>query len=293
MADWAHKSADRPAKSDQLWPDLDFPIAATPQGADPVLMLVNGAAVGAGSLSRDGMHVDLQWHYHDMHKLLYAFEGAIEVESTRGRNLIPRQLAAWIPAGVPHCTSIHGIRWVSVFFPAAMVEDPEQRVRTVMVSTLMREMMREAMRWRIDGTDSPLRTAFFDAMAKFCSEWIGREANLFLPTSKDSRVKRALDLTSQRMGLNLSDICHHAGISLRSLRRHLKAETGMTWEEYRHRSRLLHAISLLSESDEPIREIAAHCGFESPSAFAKVFRAEMNETPSDYRNRVRDIPLQQ
>jgi hypothetical protein len=122
-------------------------------------------------MHRDGMHVDLQWHYHDMHKLLYAFEGAIEVESSRGRNLIPRQLAAWIPAGVPHCTSVHGIRWVSVFFPREMLEDREQRVRTVMVSGLMREMMREAMRWPVDAPECPVRRIFFEAMATLCGEW--------------------------------------------------------------------------------------------------------------------------
>jgi hypothetical protein len=98
------------------------------------------------AIHRNGLSVDLQWHFHDMHKLLYAFEGAAEVESIRGRSMIPRQLAAWIHAGVPHCTSIHGIRWVSMFFNADMVIDAEPRVRTVMVSALMREMMREAMR---------------------------------------------------------------------------------------------------------------------------------------------------
>jgi AraC-like DNA-binding protein len=237
-----------------------------------------------------GIFVDLRWHYHDMHKLLYAFEGATEVESTRGRNLVPRQLAAWIPAGVPHCTSIHGISWVSVFLAPDMLHDPEQRVRTVLVSSLMREMMREAMRWPIDDAENPVRVAFFAAMAKLCGEWIGREAQLFLPTSKDPRVQRALDHTSRRMDLNLPEVCRHAGMSVRSLRRHLKDETGMTWEEYRHRSRLLQAISLLGETDEPIGEIAARCGFDSPSGFAKGFRQEMGESPRDYRQRIRRLP---
>jgi AraC-like DNA-binding protein len=280
------KAADLPSVSDRLWPDAEFPSASSPQGADLLPLFPAGAAPKPGSLYRDGMHVDLQWHFHDMHKLLYAFEGAIEVESTRGRNLIPRQLAAWIPAGVPHCTSIHGIRWVSVFFPTEMVVDPEQRVRTVMVSALMREMMREAMRWPLDRPGCAVRTAFFDAMGKLCDEWIAREANLFLPTSKDARVKRILDYTAQRMDLNLAAVCKHVGMSVRSLRRHLKAETGMTWEDYRHRSRLLQAISLLSEKDEPVSEIAARCGFESPSAFARVFRREMGESPRDYRHRL-------
>lgn len=285
MPNWAYKVAELPVLS-ELWPNAKPPSARSPESAGLLSLFPPGTPPRPGSLYRDGMHVDLQWHFHDMHKLLYAFEGAIEVESTGGRNLIPRQLAAWIPAGVPHCTSIHGIRWVSVLFPAETVGDPEQRVRTVMVSPLMREMMREAMRWPLAGPTCAIRTAFFDAMGKLCGEWITREANLFLPTSKDARVKRALDYTAQRMDLNLTAVCEHVGISVRSMRRHLKAETGMTWEDYRHRSRLLQAISLLSETDEPVSEIAARCGFESPSAFARVFRREMSESPRDYRHRV-------
>ena len=286
MRKLAYTAADSSSPNERQWPHTELPSASSPQSADLLAVFAPGTIPRPGSLYRDGMHVDLQWHFHDMHKLLYAFEGAIEVESTRGRNLIPRQLAAWIPAGVPHCTSIHGIRWVSVFFTTAMVDDPEQRVRTVMVSALMREMMREAMRWSLDGPEGALRTAFFDAMGKLCGEWIDREANLFLPTSKDARVKRVLDYTAQRMDLNLAAVCKHVGVSVRSLRRHLKAETGTTWEDYRHRSRLLQAISSLSETDEPVSEIAARCGFESPSAFARVFRREMGESPRDYRHRI-------
>lgn len=271
---------------------LSFPTPLLPAKSanDAILMPINapGTHPRAGSLFRDGMHVDLEWHFHDMHKLLYAFEGAIEVESTRGRNLIPPQLAAWIPAEVPHCTSIHGIRWVSVFFAPDMVHDVERRVRTVIVSPLMREMLRESMRWSLDAPESQLRSNFFDAMGTLCEEWIDREARLFLPTSKEARVKRALDYTSKRMDLGVSEICQHAGISVRSLRRRLKTETGMTWEVYRHRCRLLRAIWLLTETDEPMSEIAARCGFESPSGFAKAFRHAMAEAPRDYRLRTRD-----
>lgn len=244
-----------------------------------------GAALQPGSMFRDGMHVDVQWHYHDMHKLLYAFEGAIEVESSRGRNLVPRQLAAWIPAGVPHCTSIHGICWISVFFTPDMVDDTQRRVRTVMVSPLMREMLRESRRWPLQDAESAVRARFFTAMGALCGEWIEREAQLFLPTSDDPRVRRALDHTAQRMDLNLEEICRHAGISERSLRRRIKSDTGLTWESYRHRCRLLQAISLLSETDQPMSDIAARCGFESPSGFAKAFRQALGESPSEYRHR--------
>jgi AraC-like DNA-binding protein len=287
MAKASSEPADAVARG-ALFPERDAVQAKSPQLATLMSMQEAGVPPRPGSVHRDGMHVDLQWHFHDMHKLLYAFEGASEVESIRGRNVIPQQLAAWIPAGTPHCTSIHGIRWVSVFFTADMVVDAEPRVRTVMVSTLMREMLRESMRWPLNGAENPLRTSFFDTMGRLCSEWITREADLVLPTSTDQRVQRALDYTSKHMDLKIADICSQVGISERSLRRHLKAETGITWEAHRHRSRLLQAVSLLSDTDEPISEIARRCGFDSPSAFAKVFRDTIGEAPREYRHRIRD-----
>lgn len=247
-----------------------------------------GSRPRAGSHCSDGMQVDTDWHFHDKHQLLYAFEGAIEVESASARHLIPRQLAAWIPAGALHRTIIHGERSGSVFFPPDMVSNAVERIRTVLVSTLMREMIREAMRWPIQEPENPVGTTFFAAMATLCSEWIAQETDLFLPTSNDPQLKRALDYTTQQTTAALAAICHHAGMSERSLRRHLKSDIGMTWEAYRRRSRLLSAVSLLSETDVPVSDVAAQCGFENPSAFAKAFRLAMGETPRDYRSRIRD-----
>jgi AraC-like DNA-binding protein len=241
----------------------------------------------AGSHCSDGMQVDTGWHCHDMHQLLYAFEGAIEVDSARGRHLIPRQLAAWIPAGAPHRTVIQGVRSGSVFFPVAMIASIDERIRTVLVSTLMREMIREAMRWPINETEQAMGTVFFAAMATLCNEWITQETDLFLPSSSDPQITRVLEYTARQVTATLHEVCAHAGMSERSLRRHLKEAIGMTWEDYRRRSRVLNAVSLLSESDVPVSEIAATCGFESPSAFAKAFRAMMGEAPREYRNRVR------
>lgn len=259
----------------------------TAQNARLLAMYAPGESPHAGALSSDYLNVDGHWHYHDTHQIMYAFEGALDVESERGHHLVPRQLAAWIPAGVRHRISIRQIRSGSVFFTTDMVEDSAGRIRTIVVSTLMREMIGEAMRWPLNGPESALRTQFLAAMGGLCSEWIEREADLFLPTSDDPRLKRALIYTAENSDAKLPDVCLHAGMSERSLRRHLKLDTGMTWEAYRQHSRLLKAISLLSESAAPITVIAAQCGFESSSSFAKAFRLAMSETPRDYRNRVR------
>src|SRR5262249_285709 len=142
LCDFSLESAENPHASMANQPEL---LVIRPPGTPP----------RAGALHINDRKVDSDWHFHDVHQILYAFEGALEVESTRGRNLVPRELAAWIPAGVPHQVSFAGIPWVSVFLTTDMVSDAQQRVRTIMVSPLMREMMREAMRWPIWPVDLP------------------------------------------------------------------------------------------------------------------------------------------
>lgn len=240
----------------------------------------------AGSLPSDELDLDGPWHFHDMHQLICAFEGSIEVEVEGGRHLIPRELAAWVPANIPHRVSLHKVKSGSIFFPMAMIASPGDRIRALLVSPLMREMARQAMRWPLSGPESALRTAFFEAMAGFCSEWIEQEADLYLPMSSDPRIQRAMDYASEHLDGQLADVCRHAGMSERSLRRNLKHAAGMTLNEFRNRSRLIRAVSLLSESDRSVAEIAFDCGFESPSAFARAFRATMRENPSAYRDRM-------
>jgi AraC-like DNA-binding protein len=61
-----------------------------------------------------------------------------------------------------------------------------------------------------------------------------------------------------------------------------KAETGATPGAAIRRARLANACKLLAEDRYQIADIAKRCGFSSPSDFGRVFRAEFNQTPSDY-----------
>lgn len=210
----------------------------------------------------------------------------MQVDTEEGRHLVPHQLAVWIPAGMPHRLSIRRVRSGTIFFPIDMISEPGTRIRTITASSLMKEMIREAMRWDVSGPETPLRKSYFETMGGLCAEWIQREADLFLPVIKSPRLRRAFEYTAAHYDANLPKICQEIGISERSLRRHLKSETGLSWDAYRQRMRLLRAVALLSETEISVIEVASQCGFESPSAFAKVFRAAMNESPSIFRQRV-------
>ncbi len=63
------------------------------------------------------------------------------------------------------------------------------------------------------------------------------------------------------------------------------AYTGETTFHYLRRIRLLNAIKILQEdADCPITEIALSVGYETPSAFNKVFKTTLKLSPSDFRN---------
>src|SRR5882762_51876 len=75
------QSVGVPVLKGSLWPDTPaFSPANSPQTATLFPMHAPGMVARPGSMYRDGMHADVQWHCHDMHQLSYAFEGAVAVE---------------------------------------------------------------------------------------------------------------------------------------------------------------------------------------------------------------------
>jgi AraC-like DNA-binding protein/mannose-6-phosphate isomerase-like protein (cupin superfamily) len=244
----------------------------------------------AGAFHTTDIDVDAAWHAHDMHQLLYAFEGSVELESSGRLYLLPAQQAAWIPAGVVHATRIRRVRSGAVFFEPDMVAQPGERVRILAAAPVIREMILYAERWPIGGpasVDEPLAERFFETLAGLAQTWIGLESPLCLPTGRDPVVRKVMALTQAALaGADLASICRSAGISERSLRRRFSADAGVTWRQYLRQSRLLHAMVMLGEPDADIAATAEAVGFGSLSAFAKAFREVSGETPGVFRRRL-------
>jgi|EndMetStandDraft_8_1072994.scaffolds.fasta_scaffold49304_4 AraC-like DNA-binding protein len=239
----------------------------------------------AGSIPQDEYDVDTPWHSHEMHQLQYAFDGIVEVEDEGGTYMLPRALAAWIPAGVSHRTKIHFVSSGSVYLSAKLVPAAGDRIRIVQVSPLMREMVLGAMRWPLTAPLDETGTRYFEAFASLCGEWIQEEAHLRLPHLRGSRLEAVADHTYAHLDtVTLDSVCKLAGLSERTLRRHFRSAAGMSWESYRQRARLLRAAVLLSERRLTIGQIAAQVGFESQSAFARAFRELMGSSPREFRD---------
>lgn len=228
------------------------------------------------------------WHRHDLHEIVYAFEGVAEVETESFRYLLPPQRAMWIPAGLEHCTTLKRVRSVAVLFHPTLIRGAGKRARVVGVPPVLREMMVYATRWPISRRRSdPAADLFFEALALLTREAIEDESPLCLPRSADPLVQAVMAATQAELSLADSErVCAAAGISERTLRRRFRAATGMTWHEYLLASRMLRAMALLTECRRSVLEVALEVGFEDASAFSRAFARFAGETPSAYRRRV-------
>ncbi len=82
--------------------------------------------------------------------------------------------------------------------------------------------------------------------------------------------------------LNIENLTLQIGTSKSSLYRKLKANTGLSINEYIRVCRLKQAAELLSSQKYKINEVAFMTGFSSPSYFATCFLKQFNITPSEF-----------
>ena len=105
------------------------------------------------------------------------------------------------------------------------------------------------------------------------------------PKTRDLRVRKAMLLMERNLESPLSAefVARHVGISVRQLERLFKTELGCSPSAFALRIRLAHAHQRLLHSQEPVADIALQSGFVNRSHFARSFRLEFGDTPSNLR----------
>ena len=86
-------------------------------------------------------------------------------------------------------------------------------------------------------------------------------------------------------GVDVPDIARHAGMSVATLARRFRAHMRLSPGEFLAQLRISRACKLLTDSPLNVVEIAIDCGYESPSAFSRAFRRQMQMSPTAYRRR--------
>ncbi len=91
--------------------------------------------------------------------------------------------------------------------------------------------------------------------------------------------------------VNWEQLADRFSLSLRTLHRQLKQQTGLTPQRYLNRLRLIRARHLLRHGEQSVTEIAFECGFGDSNHFSTLFKREFSWSPRDIRQG-RDTQLQ-
>ncbi|MGV9316138.1 GlxA family transcriptional regulator [Streptomyces sp. NPDC003691] len=105
------------------------------------------------------------------------------------------------------------------------------------------------------------------------------------PGGRDTTLQPTLHWLESRLhhDLTLEDIARHAAMSVRSLNRHFRAQTGTTPLQWLLTARVQRARELLETTAIPVERIADETGFGSPSTFRQHFTRRTGVSPRSYR----------
>jgi AraC-like DNA-binding protein len=223
-------------------------------------------------------------HAHRRGQFAFASRGTISVATPEGRWLVPPQRACWIPAGITHEMTMSG----PVTMLNAFVSQDETGAARMPddccvygVSALLKQLLEEAIdlpaMYDVDGRAGKLMDLLVAEIAAM------PRLSLHAPLPGDPRLGRAcrrlFDAPSIAIGLDA--VANDAGMSRRTFTRLFRAQTGVSFAQWRLQVCLLAAIERLGRG-QSVTRVALDLGYASPGAFSSAFRRVLGESPSTW-----------
>jgi AraC-like DNA-binding protein/mannose-6-phosphate isomerase-like protein (cupin superfamily) len=223
-------------------------------------------------------------HHHNKHQLVYAMQGVLCVHSHHGQWIVPPNRAIWMPAGIDHwirCIGHTLMRSVYVRPQAIAALHMPDEPRAVAVTPLLRELIVAAMQVQLpyarESRDGRVMALLLDELEAL------PELPLHLPQPRDVRLRAICDQIRQQPDSpdTLAAWAGRLAIDVKTIQRLFRRETGMTFGQWRQQTRLLEALERLALGHKVV-DVALELGYDSPSAFATMFKRQFGQTPSRF-----------
>ena len=236
-----------------------------------------------GALADDyaDRHIDPR-HKHERAQLLYATTGVITVITDQTSFVVPPQRAVWVPAGVEHEAHCRGhVSCRTLYIDPTAAPGLPTVCRVIEVSELLRALIVEATRlpieYDVNGRDGRVMALILDDIVA------SQAAPLHVPMPRHARLIPICVAILQDPAQDdvLDEWAELAGMGRRTFTRAFRRETGMSFAAWRQNVRLIEALSRLAVG-EPVTRVALDVGYNSPSAFAAMFRRAFGACPTHY-----------
>lgn len=221
---------------------------------------------------------------HDVHEVAWCLTGQARI-TIAGRPLkIDEDTALWIPALVVHAPCVPRETLVMRADIEMSVPGPTRVVQT-MISPALREQLIICCQRGAYSLDEVARAENSIAEHFRLHQTTGFDPNNSLPALPTSAAALEVATTiidNPSLSTSCADLARMVHISERTLRRHFKEETGISFTRWRNQVRVARAIPLL-KGGHKVDSVASECGYTSTAAFRRVFREITGRLPSDYR----------
>lgn len=239
--------------------------------------------VGAAIDYHAGSVVD--WHSHPVGQLVHAVSGSLRLSTADQVVLLPPSMALWVPPLVDHRIEFSGnAKMRTIYVRDQTLGFDDIRCRIVTVSPLLRELMLAAMPHLVAGVDSARQKALFDLLTAEIEA--AGELPFSLPIPMDSRI-RPLAMTAVNAPKTVESVTSWLAVapaSRKTAERLFIRETGFTPSQWLTQSRLIHAITELTDG-VPVSTVALDFGYSTPSAFSYMFKRATGMSPSMFTRR--------
>lgn len=215
-------------------------------------------------------------HRHVRGQFLFAASGTMFVRTPGRAWLIPPSRALWIPAGADHAIDAHGeLHMRTLYLHEQGARSLPAACMAFEVTPLLRELV-----LRVTAPAATRLSPQLDLVAQLLIAEIAQlprcRLELPMPHSADllAWCERMLDPAR-------GDAGRAAPGSAKTLYRRFRAETGISFVQWKRQAVLLHAVRLLG-AGASVTRVALDLGYESPSAFTTMFRRSLGVTPRTF-----------
>ncbi|MEG0245767.1 MAG: helix-turn-helix transcriptional regulator [Pseudomonas sp.] len=221
-------------------------------------------------------------HSHAKHQLIYAIKGLMIVESDCERWTVPPSRGIWMPCGQVHAIRCVGdVKMRSVFVrPDAAANLPLQS-KAISISPLLTELIKASVGFIApfaeDSREARIMRLILDEICVLPT------LPLKLSQPSDKRLQTICATLQARPDdpSTVADWGIHLGVDEKTIQRLFRKETGMTFGQWRQQARLMQALERIALG-ERIIDVAGTLGYDSPSAFASMFKRQFGTTPSQF-----------
>lgn len=227
-----------------------------------------------------------EFHHHKKAQLVYVESGYQYLHVELCQFLLPQNHVAYIPSNMPHKTT-HASEHVSLrtlYFDVDDLPPFYDKLYLFSIPSVLREMIMYTEKWSMNMEYEESEQMFLRAILLELPSFVQNAVPLITPVP---RTKVLLDATAYihkhyQVTITIDELAELCFMSVRTLERQFKKETGISIAKYIQMMRIIKSIELLSEGQHTISEIALSVGYNSAQSYSNVFTKLIGQRPTEF-----------